>query len=305
MMLGSGSDPDGFLILNKPAGQTSYRVLREVARYFGPKTKAGHAGTLDSFATGVLVCLFGRYTRLSDYFMAAHKAYRATIHFGLETDTLDPEGQIIRRADLPSLAAVQRSLAQFRGQIQQVPPAYSALHVDGKRAYERVRQGEILQMKSRAVDISRLELICFDQDKAIIEVNCSKGTYIRALARDIGAASGSCAYLSALCRTASGSFSLDEAIELPALSTDRNILRSLTPALAADLGYGCRFLSGQAARDFTHGLPLSRLAFENPLPLLQTGSSLMIFDDKQKFLGIIRMVAERSWSYAFVCAETR
>ncbi|MFH2113834.1 MAG: tRNA pseudouridine(55) synthase TruB, partial [Spirochaetota bacterium] len=158
---------EGFAIIDKPTGLTSYSLLGKVSRKLGPKVKAGHAGTLDSFASGILVCLFGRYTRMSDFFMGTIKSYDAVIGFGSETNTLDPEGFEIARAQVPTLHDLQSALPGFLGDIMQIPPVYSALHVAGERAYERVRKGQEVVLPPRPVTIHRLELKSFEDGKAL------------------------------------------------------------------------------------------------------------------------------------------
>ena len=293
-----GLKPEGFLIIDKPSGATSHTVLRKVASSLGPKLKAGHAGTLDSFATGILVCLFGRYTRLADYFMAAGKSYLATLQFGSETDTLDPTGTVCRTAALPTLAALEAVLPNFRGSIRQFPPVYSAVHVDGKRAYQRVLDGETPAMEERSIQIQGLRLLSFDGQQAVMEIDCSKGTYIRSLARDIGQAAGSCAYLAALRRTASGPFSLADSITPEHVS--QNGLRPLSAALAVALDLSVIKLDSDQAAAFRNGRPL---LFLPTFQALAAGgkAGVAVFDMDDVFLGIVSGQAG-AWSYALVLA---
>ncbi|TFG85153.1 MAG: tRNA pseudouridine(55) synthase TruB [Spirochaetales bacterium] len=252
-----GAGPEGFVIVDKPPGATSFKILAKIKRRFDKSVKIGHAGTLDSFASGVLVVLFGRYTRLSDYFMNAGKVYEALVAFGSETDTLDPDGSVVARGSVPTQDALESVLHSFRGTIMQAPPAYSAVHVDGKRAYERARKGETVEPAARSVTINELNLLSFKDGEARFRVSCSKGTYIRSLARDIAIGCGSRAHLGALRRTFSGSFSIEEAI--PPEEIDPSRIRRLGLVDAVDLGLEPRTLGTEEAKAFANGLPLSRI----------------------------------------------
>lgn len=210
---------DGILVARKPAGPTSHDVVALVRRLAATK-RVGHGGTLDPFASGVLPIFLGRATRVVEYHLGDRKEYRATICFGASSTTDDLEGDLTP-ADTaaPGRDAVEGALGAFRGSISQRPPAYSAIKVGGRRAYAMARAGESVELASRDVTIHRLDLVEWDGSDAdrpiaILEVECSAGTYIRALARDIGEAVGSAAYLGALSRTASGPFRLDEAVPL-------------------------------------------------------------------------------------------
>lgn len=202
----------GILLLNKPPGISSARVLGPLKRSFYP-AKIGHTGTLDPFASGLLVVLAGSGTRLSKWFTALDKRYTAVVRFGEETDTLDPEGSVVATAPLPEASRIQAVLDQFVGTIEQVPPAYSAIHIRGKRAYERARQGETMDIPSRCVTVTDLSIEPLDTaaGRYRMQVSCTSGTYIRSLARDLGRAAGSVASLESLERSAVGDFSLDNA----------------------------------------------------------------------------------------------
>lgn len=254
---GDGAALEGFCVVDKPSGLTSHKLLASIKRSLGSKAKLGHAGTLDSFASGVLIALFGRYTRLSDYFMAAGKGYDALVRFGAETDTLDPDGRVIAEGPVPSREALERALPAFRGPIMQAPPAYSAVHVDGERAYERALRGEAVEMRVRPVTISRLELLSYEGRDATIRIACSKGTYIRSLARDIALACGSRGHLVALRRTFSGPFRADDAIAPEAVGAAS--MRRLDEALARGLGLATARLGAEAAKSFARGVPLYKI----------------------------------------------
>lgn len=210
------ADPvDGIVLVAKQSGMTSFSSLWQIKNALGTK-KIGHTGTLDNFADGLLVALSGHLTHLASFVTDCSKEYLASISFGTETDTLDPEGTSIKSAPLPRLVDVERSLPSFMGQIMQCPPHYSAVHVDGKRSSDRIRNGEVVELSARpvtihAIDIMNATVTDSGLSKLVIRVSCSKGTYIRSLARDIAAASGSCASLWNLRRTRIGPFSLDDA----------------------------------------------------------------------------------------------
>jgi tRNA pseudouridine55 synthase len=278
----------GLLLLNKNPGLTSFESLRPIKKAL--KTpKVCHTGTLDSFAEGLLVVLTGRAVKLSSYFTGCDKRYRALVRFGEETETLDPEGEIIARAPVPPREAVEAALPEFTGAILQAPPAYSAIHVNGKRAYELARSGAAPEMKKRPVTIHELSLAAWNPPHAEFEVHCSSGTYIRSLARDIALAAGSRAHLRALTRTRVGNFSLDEAFSLPvgsvlpvASAADGTVLPAaspfvddagviieemikaalipLEPERFARLGFACVNIDGAAARAVSHGGDLRQLA---------------------------------------------
>ena len=197
------------LLMDKKEGITSFSSLSAIKKE-NKGMKVGHAGTLDKFASGLMIVLLGQATRLNPVFSSMGKSYIAEITFGAETDTLDPEGTVIRTADLPERTRLEEVLPSFIGKQKQVPPAYSAIHVDGKRAYREARSGRGVEMPERDITIETLYLLSFDGQKAVISTSVSKGTYIRALARDIGERAGSAAFVSALRRTSIGPFTLSD-----------------------------------------------------------------------------------------------
>ena len=194
------------LILDKKPGETSFKSLNEVKRCHRG-SKVGHTGTLDKFATGIMVVLTGEATKLNPLFSGMDKKYKATIEFGSQTDTLDPEGEIIYQAEKPTLEELKKSINNYLGNIKQVPPEYSAIHVNGKRAYERIRSGEEVVMAEREVTIYNSSLISYDGEIAVLDTHVSKGTYIRSLARDIAISAASRGYLIALDRYEVGPYS--------------------------------------------------------------------------------------------------
>ncbi len=209
---------DGIFNINKSRGMSSHDVVARVRRISGQR-KTGHAGTLDPMATGVLPVVLGKATRLVEYLSDADKAYRATLTLGATTDTYDAEGEIIPTAgaEMPSVEAIEEALASFRGESKQLPPMHSAIKVGGKKLYELARAGIEIERQARQVTITRLELEEYDPPMLHIFVECSKGTYIRSLAHDLGGMLGTGAYLSALERTRHGPFTLEGAVTLDRL----------------------------------------------------------------------------------------
>jgi tRNA pseudouridine55 synthase len=214
-----GPGLDGILIVAKPAGPTSHDVVALVRRLAATK-RVGHGGTLDPFASGVLPVFLGHATRVVEYHLGDRKAYRATVCFGASSTTDDLEGELTPATGLaPDRAAVEAAMPRFLGGISQRPPAYSAVKVGGRRAYALARAGQSVELASRDVTIHELTIVSWDDSDlerpvAVFDVLCSAGTYVRALARDLGDALDSAAYLGALTRTASGPFRLEDATPL-------------------------------------------------------------------------------------------
>ena len=214
----SKADPvHGWLILDKPHGLTSTRALG-IARRLLNAAKAGHAGTLDPLATGVLPLAFGEATKTVPYLVEAKKTYRFTVQWGSETTTDDAEGSVVRTSEQRAEpGTVVRALNAFVGDIIQVPPAFSALKVDGERAYDLAREGEAFELAPRHARIDRVEMLTCDGETGVFEMSCGKGTYVRAFARDLGRALGCLGHVKALCRLGVGPFSLAAAISLEKL----------------------------------------------------------------------------------------
>ena len=210
-----GRDVSGWVIVDKPSGIGSTPVVSKVRRAFDAK-KAGHAGTLDPMASGVLAVALGEATKTVPYAMDGRKSYRFTVRWGAETDTDDAEGQVTRRSDarLPDAPAIRAALPALTGEVMQAPPAYSALKVDGKRAYELARAGEIEALPPRPVTIHALSLVEAREGEAELEMVCGKGGYVRAVARDLGRALGCLGHVTVLRREAAGPFDLSDAVSL-------------------------------------------------------------------------------------------
>jgi tRNA pseudouridine55 synthase len=225
----------GLLNIDKPSGPTSHDIVAQVRRGVGEK-RVGHAGTLDPLASGVLIVALGQATRLVEYLQASHKTYQAQITLGVATDTYDAEGDVIISRPVPddlSEAYIDHVLEQFRGEIMQTPPVYSAIKVGGKSAHARVRAGQEVELQPRPLTIHNLTIDSFQPPLLNITVICSPGTYIRSLAHDIGTSLGTGAMLSGLVRTASGTFRRDDAVSwenLRATFADGTWARYLIPA---------------------------------------------------------------------------
>jgi tRNA pseudouridine55 synthase len=289
----AGNRPrSGLILLRKPEGITSFQALFPVKRALGTG-KVGHAGTLDRFASGLLVLLAGPYSRLASYVAAGEKTYRGLIAFGSETDTLDPEGEVIATAPPPSLEALEAALGSFRGRILQRPPAYSAVHVQGKRAYQLAREGLDPEMKERQVEVFSLELLSYEGGEALVELRCSSGTYVRSLARDIAVACGSRSHLRALERLAIGPFSVEDAVSPEAFDPGAD-LRPFSPLYAAALGLRAIGLeeAGLASR-FRNGGKIDASAFS----VLDGGGGIIgcesaVYGPGPELLGIVRVEGE-------------
>jgi len=250
------AQPYGLLNINKPLGPTSHTIVGGVRRLLHIK-KVGHAGTLDPMATGVLVLCLGPATRLSEFVMASSKTYRARVCFGAETVSYASEGAVIATYEpLPDRTAVEAALDQFRGAIRQVPPMYSAIKQGGRRLYDLARSGREVEREARPVTITRLELIAWEPPFATLEIDCSPGTYIRSLAFDLGRAVGNGAYLAALERTASGVFTVDEAVTWEAFEAAVRAGTWREHLIAPDralMGYPALHLDAQSAQFLCNG----------------------------------------------------
>jgi tRNA pseudouridine55 synthase len=219
-----GNPINGWVILDKPVGMTSTQAVGKV-RWLFQAQKAGHAGTLDPLATGILPIALGEATKTVPYAVDGQKSYRFTVRWGAETDTDDAEGQVVERSDAaPTRAAIEALLPSFIGEIMQTPPAFSAIKIDGQRAYDLARQGEAVQLEARPVQIDRLELVGMpDALTSIFEAECGRGTYVRAIARDIGRALGCFGHVIALRRTRVGPFQEAQAVTLSELEDAANL----------------------------------------------------------------------------------
>lgn len=218
----------GFLNIYKPKGKTSHDVVAVLRRITKIK-QIGHTGTLDPFAEGVLPICIGKATRLIEY-LDDDKAYIGTVQLGSSTTTYDTEGEVVNVSDKRvTLQEIEKVLPKFRGAVEQLPPIYSAIKVNGKKLYEYARKGEEVEIKPRKVNIYKLEVVNFDEEKQTLElhIECSKGTYIRSIAHDIGKALGCYGHLIKLVRTKAGNFEVNEAIKLDSLETAEQVQQNL------------------------------------------------------------------------------
>ncbi len=323
-------------LLAKRPGITSFSSLYTVKRAF-KTTKVGHTGTLDSFAQGLLVVCVGSLTRLAGHITQFHKTYEAIIRFGEETDTLEYTGQVVRSAPRPALKDFETAVARFTGEILQKPPAFSAIHINGKRSSDLARQGVAAEIPARTVTVYRAEILnaALDGENRVaaahVLFDVSKGTYIRSLARDIAAECKSAAYLSALHRTKVGNFCVEDAAgfqlleelslhtmgetgiaaaqcdALPAESkeTERALQAALltqslpmTPALADLCGFLSATLKKSHESAFRNGAKLSSALFTAPLAAA-SNDSIAVFTEGGAFAGLIQ-AANGKLSYGFV-----
>ncbi|MFU8850560.1 tRNA pseudouridine(55) synthase TruB [Micromonospora sp. SL1-18] len=261
---------DGLIVVDKPGGMTSHDVVARIRRLARTR-RVGHGGTLDPMATGVLVIGVGRSTRLLTYVIGAGKSYTATIRLGQATVTDDAEGDVIATTSTVGVTddAIRAALAAQTGEIDQVPSAVSAIKINGQRAYKRVREGESVELPARRVTISRLDVLAVRRDTpdvvdVDVDVTCSSGTYIRAIARDAGLALGVGGHLTALRRTAVGGFTLAEAATLDTLEQRAPDVVNLPLAVAADRFFPHRDATGDEAKVLSHGGPLEAAGIAGP-----------------------------------------
>ena len=244
----------GFLNFNKPPGISSRNVVDRISRII-PKTKIGHAGTLDPIATGVLVLAVGGATRLIQYLHEYRKSYQATFLLGhsSESDDVEREVTINKNALVPTEQQILDVIPGFVGEIEQVPPTFSALKVDGKRAYKLARRGQHVEMKPRKVSIFQHQLLRYEYPELELGIQCSAGTYIRSIGRDLAKKLDTTAVMSQLCRTEHGPFNLDQSEDLEAI-TPENIIRSLVAPQDALTQFPTCVISEQQVEWFRHGI---------------------------------------------------
>jgi tRNA pseudouridine55 synthase len=273
----------GLYLVDKPSGPSSFAVLRGLRPALG--RKLGHAGTLDPFATGLLLVVAGRATRLATYLSGVDKGYAAVVQFGAVSTTLDPEGEITPAGPAVDTAAVQAAAETLRGEIVQDVPAASAVKVDGERAYVRMRRGEAVAPPPRRVTIHRLDVDRFDADtqRASITVDCSKGTYIRQVASDLGAATGAGAYCLELRRTRVGGFDVADAGSPEQVAADPFGPWYRSPADALP-HLPARALDAEESRDVAHGRALRRLGEDGVTLLLADGELRAVAEPRGEHL---------------------
>jgi tRNA pseudouridine55 synthase len=256
--------PFGVLNVNKPAGVTSRDAVDRVERLVRP-AKAGHAGTLDPLATGVLVICVGQATRLIRFVQRMRKRYVATFLLGHSSKTDDVEREVVAipNAAVPTRAMIDEVLPQFIGEIQQRPPSHSAIKIAGRRAYKLARKGVDFELAERTVTIHQIAVLRYEYPELVLDIECGSGTYIRALGRDLGAALGTAAVMSALERTAIGQFRVEQSISLDRLSPD-TLLQNLQPALAAVSELETIELTELQIVEIRHGRPIPLPSCRDP-----------------------------------------
>ncbi len=285
---------DGFLNLNKPSGFTSHDCVAKVRRILNMK-RVGHAGTLDPAATGVLPIALGKATRLLQ-FLRDDKAYRATLRLGLQTTTDDLEGEVLATCPAPhlDLDTVKAALLEFQGKIQQIPPNYSAIQVQGQRLYDLARDGKEIEVKARSVEIFHIEVLEWrpgDCPELEVAIACGPGTYIRAIARDLGAVLGVGGTLAQLIRTDSSGFTLADSLTLVDLETQVQQGRfQVQPVEAVLQHWPAMALPPELARRWCQGqkLPLDLIPGD-PLPTAISGTTWRVQNLEGSFLGIARI----------------
>ena len=266
---------DGILLVDKPPGASSHDVVARVRRALGGP-RAGHSGTLDPFATGLLVVALGRATRLIRFMPSEPKVYRATIAFGTATDSDDATGRVTAQGTLPDESAVRGAIRRLTGRLEQLPPAYSARHVDGRRAYQIAREGGTPELSPSTVTVHEWNVHSFGDGRLDATITCSSGTYIRALARDLGRFCGTVAHLSALRRTRIGPFDVADAIvpdeAVPAL------VRPSTEALA---GMARQVVADDDVERLSHGRPVSAHEDGTSVALVDQAGELIAIGERE------------------------
>lgn len=276
----------GFLNIDKPAGVTSHDVVATIRRLVGQK-RVGHGGTLDPAATGVLPIALGEATKLVGYLVEGRKGYRAEVRLGVATTTDDADGEVIAARPVPPLthADLRRALESFSGVIQQVPPLYSAIQIGGQRMYDRARRGEMIALAPRAVEIYRIDLLDWQPPIATLAIECGKGTYVRAIARDLGALLGCGAHLQALRRTRVGPLTLESSVSLQTLLDDPvQLTHALLPPEMAVADWPRADVDESVAQRIRNGMPV---------PLALAGDQVRAHGPDGRLMALLRRDGDR------------
>lgn len=285
------------LVVNKPRAISSFDVIRKLRPHIG-KTRVGHAGTLDPLADGVLLVCMGRATRLVVLFQDLPKHYRARVRLGTITDSDDLDGKVISRQDVSvtaHLATIKSLLPRFQGRIEQVPPQFSALKVDGERAYRLARAGKKASLQPRTVHVYELELLSWEGNELDLSIRCSRGTYIRAIARDLGQALGCGACLAGLTRTAIGHFGLERALAVADFNRDNLEQACMDPATALDF-LPEMSIPAVAEPRILNGQPLSQVVD------VQGTGYVRVMGESGRLLAVVQRASEQDqWKYLTVC----
>ncbi|MGL1892038.1 MAG: tRNA pseudouridine(55) synthase TruB [Spirochaetaceae bacterium] len=286
---------DGMILLKKPEGITSFRALGILKRKLNTK-KVGHTGTLDKFASGLLVILTGKMTKFAPYITGMDKTYQATFRFGTTTTTLDPEGDFLDEKPIPDILKIKEVINnQFTGTISQIPPDFSAVHIDGQRAYQLKLKGKEVKIPPRDITINSFNIINWDGKDLEVEISCSKGTYIRSIARDLGELTNSLAYVVKLSRSVVGPFQIDKAVT----GEEFTNLNLTTPyELITNLGRQVSYVTEAGATEICTGKQIKSDFFINSSPKFENGDIALFTQDKE-FIAMINNVDGRS-KYLFV-----
>lgn len=289
---------DGVINILKPTGMTSHDVVGFIRKNFKIK-KVGHTGTLDPNAAGVLPICIGKGTKLSQYIMEKEKSYRCELVFGKTTDTLDSYGQIVSEKIIDPIEFydIEKTVKTFIGQISQIPPAYSAIKVNGVKLYEKARKGiEINNIPIRTVKIYDINIISYEFPRLMMDIRCSSGTYIRSLVRDIGEKLESPSYMSLLIRTKSGEFKIEEALAIEELSEDI-LNEKLTSLKDIKLNMKDITLKSSASVSYINGSYVSQKGIKSNLDEYQAGVNVRVFDELGSFIGIGKIREKDSVKY--------
>jgi tRNA pseudouridine55 synthase len=280
---------NGFLSIDKPVGPSSYAVVHAVKKAFSER-RVGHAGTLDPAASGVLVVALGNATRLLPYLPLEPKAYEFGICFGIETDTLDAVGSVVKKdGPIPSQAGLEAVLKEFRGMIQQKPPVFSAIKVDGERAYKKARRDEPVEMKERPVQIFSIDLLSFEAAGTVVTLraSCSGGTYVRSLARDIALRLGTFGHASSIRRTGVGPFTIERSIPFSAMAASgASSIISIRDAFSG-------FPAIQASEIQKKALSYGQSITIDSAPA--TDLPVLIFNDKDELLALVEKAGQDTY----------
>lgn len=282
---------NGLLLINKPTGPTSHDIVDELRGILGQR-RIGHAGTLDPMATGLLVMMLGQATRLSRYLESDEKEYEGTMRLGVTTDTLDAKGKILQQRPCRSdMYRIKKEAAKFVGRTKQAPPMVSAVRVDGRRLYKLAREGKKVEREPRDVEIFTFEISAVGNSSKPVEIDfhirCSKGTYVRVLAADLGDRLGCGAHLSRLKRTRAGSFSLNDAIELEELNQlhNKNLLPSKIIALREALpGWPMLLVNSHGQKNISDGRPVSASQIQSIDRLVAAGENVRVVNSAKELL---------------------
>lgn len=301
--LDCGTPPDGVIIIDKPADMTSAAVVNRIKRLTGVR-KAGHTGTLDPFATGVMICPINRATRLARFFLGDHKKYAATLHLGIDTDTQDHTGNPIAVQPVGDIPAdtIERVFAGFVGPLEQVPPAFSALKHKGVPLYRYAREGRPVQKEARPVHIFSIEIRSIQLPDIDFEVECSSGTYIRTLCADIGRALGCGGHLKSLVRLKSSGFTMEDAFSLSCVEekASANALTDCVVPMTEALRGIATFRADDELRDkIVHGRPLTMS--DVPWPVDSPNWPYVKLTDAENRLLAVIHIPENKFEYQYCC----